>query len=61
MNWQDWLALAAVAAAALYLFRGVFKKRSASAPPCGSACGGCEVPTNDGPKVVSLARGVRGK
>ena len=41
MDWQDYAALAVVAAAAYYLVRGWFRKSNAATPSCGSSCGGC--------------------
>ena len=58
MGWQDYIALAVVAAAVLYLLRGLFRK-SAPAAPCGSACGGCPAPTTSEPKLVTLNTDVK--
>ena len=52
MDWQDFAALAVVAAAAFYLLNGMFRKSNASAPSCGS-CGSCA--NTDEPKLVTLS------
>ena len=54
MDWQDYAALSLVAAAVAYLVRGLFKRRTMSAP-CGTACGGCPPTNANEPKLVSLS------
>jgi hypothetical protein len=51
MDWQDFAALAVVAAATFYLLSGIFRKSKVSTPSCGS-CGSCS--KADEPKLVTL-------
>lgn len=51
MDWQNAIALAIVAAAAVYLCWNAFGKSSAKSSSCGS-CGGCEAKNE--PDVVTL-------
>jgi len=53
MDWQDYAALAVVAAAAVYLLSGMFRKSNAATTSCGSSCGGCG--KTDEPTLVSLS------